>query len=98
MSVAGFFDVTMQTPLGEKFATFSFIVDGSKLSGQLITTKDAVPLTGTTIGNNVDFTTEIVTSVGKISAHIIGQIDGDNFHAEAKIMFGKLTIVGTRRI
>lgn len=98
MNVNGFYDINITTPLGEKFATLHLIADGSKLTGEFITTKAQFPINGTTEGNTVNFKTMIATSMGDVNAQISATVDGDVFSGEAKVLFGKMVIKGTRKI
>lgn len=97
MSVNGFYDIKIKTPLGEKFATLHLIANGNELSGEFITTKAKFPIIGSTTGNSVDFTTQISISMGDINAQISATIDGDIFNGDAKVLFGKMPIHGTRK-
>lgn len=97
MSVNGFFDINIKTPLGEKFATLHMVANGNELSGEFITTKAEFPISGTTEGNSVNFKTMISTSMGDVNAQITATVDGDVFAGEAKVLFGKMVIQGKRK-
>ena len=98
MTIDGYFDINIKTPLGEKFATLHLITTGNELSGEFITTKATFPITGTADGNSINFATQISISMGEINAQITGTIDGDSFIGEAKVLFGKMPIQGTRKV
>ena len=98
MSVNGFFDININTPLGEKFATLHLVSNGNELSGEVITTKTSFPINGTTVNNTVSFTTQIAIAMGEVNAQINATIDGDTFTGEAKVLFGKMPIQGTRKV
>lgn len=98
MSVNGFYDINIKTPLGEKFATLHLIANGNELSGEFITTKAQFPINGTTDGNKVNFKTMISTSMGDVNAEITASVDGDNFTGDAKVLFGKMPIQGNRKV
>lgn len=98
MSVNGFYDINIKTPLGEKFATLHLIANGNELSGEFITTKAQFPIKGTTEGNKVNFKTMISTSMGDVNAEITASVDGDSFVGDAKVLFGKMPIQGTRKV
>lgn len=97
MSINGFYDINIQTPLGEKFATLHLIANANDLAGEFITTKATFPIKGTTTGNTVSFTTQISISMGEINAQINATIEGDKFIGEAKVLFGKMPIQGVRK-
>lgn len=98
MSVDGYFDININTPLGEKFATLHLVTNGNDLSGEFITSKTNFPIKGNVKGNRVDFTTQISMSIGEINAQITGEISSDAFIGDAKIaLFGKLPIKGSRK-
>lgn len=97
MSINGFYDINIQTPLGEKFATLHLIANNDELSGEFITSKANFPINGTVSGNTINFTTKISISMGDINAQICGTINGDAFTGEAKVLFGKMPIQGIRK-
>lgn len=95
--VCGTYAITIQTPLGEKYATLILRANGTVLTGELITKQDRTSLSGSVTDNTVDFETMINnTPLGSLTTRIRGQVNHDLFTAEAKIMFGKLYITGSR--
>ena len=97
MSIDGYFDINIKTPLGEKFATLHLISAGNDLTGEFITTKATFPINGSIDGNQITFTTQISISMGEINAQISGEVTEEGFTGEAKVLFGKLPIQGTRK-
>jgi len=95
--IDGTYELKIQTPMGEKYATLILQKSDNQLSGSFITKNDNSPVKGTCTANNIDFETEVPTPIGKITARIIGAIDGDTLIAESKLMFAKATITGTRK-
>lgn len=99
MSIAGTFDITAKTPVGEQLGVFVFVVEGERLAGSLATPKGTVDLTdGKIIGNKLDFFTKIPTPMGKMKAHITGTIEGNQLTAVAKLQLGSAQIHGIRRV
>ncbi len=97
-AITGTYDLKIQTPMGEKHATLVLEADKNTLSGSFVTKSDTSSISGTTTGNQIDFETVITTPLGKITARIIGSIEGDNLIAESKLMFATAKISGIRRI
>ena len=78
----------------------SYFVDdlyGNDLTGEFITTKATFPINGSIDGNQITFTTQISISMGEINAQISGEVTEEGFSGEAKVLFGKLPIQGTRK-
>lgn len=95
--IPGTYELKIQTPMGEKHATLILETKDNQLSGSFITKNDTANINGTTVDNKIDFQTTIVTPLGKITARIIGSIEGDTLMAESKLMFATATITGTRK-
>ena len=95
--INGIYDLKLQTPMGEKHATLTLEAEGNVLNGSFVTKNDSAPITGTTSGNQIDFETTVTTPLGKITARMIGTIDGDNLTAESKLMFATVKISGVRK-
>lgn len=95
--VNGTYDLKLQTPMGEKHATLILEAEGNVLNGSFITKNESVPITGTTTANQVDFETTVTTPLGKITARMVGTVDGDNLTAESKLMFATVKISGVRK-
>jgi hypothetical protein len=99
MEINGTYDLKIETPLGEKYATLIHEVEGTTISGSFITKNSSSPISGTTSGNEINFKTTItVAPLGKITARIIGKIEDQKLIAESKLMFAVAKITGLKKI
>ena len=98
MSIAGTYEVTVKTPVGEQNGLLTLIVEGNSLNGTLVNPKGSSDFAGGTVnGNEVQFTTKIKTPMGKLKAQVTGKVEGDTFTGTAKLPLGSAQITGSRK-
>lgn len=83
-SVAGDWDVTLQTPMGDNTFQVSMKQDGDKLSGVLKSPMGELPFSGGTLtGNDLKFAFEIDAQGNKIMITMTAKVVGDTMAGKA---------------
>ncbi|MEC3861407.1 hypothetical protein VK792_08940 [Mesobacterium sp. TK19101] len=97
MRIDGQYKLSLKTPVGEQQGMMSLKTDGTTLSGNLQNTKGEVAFSGGSVqGNQIAFDTRIPTPIGKLKAHVTGQVSGTHFSGLAKLPLGSAQIEGDR--
>ena len=98
MSVAGQWNVTMDTPLGAQQFTLTFTEAAGAWSGSMVGGR-----TGTTelknmqvAGTVVSFETNVNSPMGALTLNMSGTIAGDAITGTCKTMFGNAEFKGVR--
>lgn len=86
MSVDGSWNLTMQTPMGNREVKLSLQASGSDLSGTFEGPQGSAPVTGSLNGNNVDFGATINGAMGQMDLKFTGTQDGDSM--SGNVAFG----------
>lgn len=97
MKIDGNYILTLNTPVGTQGGSLTLETDGTSLSGTLANARGSSDLAGGTIsGGVVEFDTKIPTPLGRLKAHVTGEVDGDHFSGDAKLPLGTAHIEGDR--
>jgi hypothetical protein len=97
MSADGTWNLTMQTPMGERRSTLSLSTAGGTLTGTQQAEGDTTNIAdGTVNGNDVSWKVSI-TNPMPLTLTFSGTVDGDNLNGTADTgMFGSFPFAGTR--
>jgi hypothetical protein len=97
MSVQGTYTLEVKTPVGMQQGRLSLVVKGQSLSGVLSSPKGDSEFDGGTVrGGHVEFTAKLRTPMGRMKAHIEGDVVGDRLTATARLPLGTAQIAGVR--
>jgi carbon-monoxide dehydrogenase large subunit len=97
MNIEGHYNLTLKTPVGSQQGSLTLKVDGSKLSGELSNARGHVAFDGGTVkGDQIAFDTKIPTPLGRMKAHVTGQVQGDHLVGDARLPLGTAHIDGQR--
>jgi hypothetical protein len=97
MSVTGTWKLTMKSPLGEQPATLLIEEAGGVPQGTLTGQKDPSPLKDLAVaGDNVTFSAEADTPVGKLTLGFTCVVTGDSIAGKYSTPFGAFDVSGTR--
>jgi hypothetical protein len=77
MSVDGTWNLTMQTPMGNREVTLILESDGSALSGEFQAPQGNSPVTGSADGAAISFGTTFTGAMGPMELKFEGNQDGD---------------------
>ena len=98
MAVQGSYNLEVKTPVGVQEGRLTLVVDGHSLRGVLSSPKGESELDGGIVhGGHLAFTTKLRTPMGRMKAHIEGDVEGDRLTATAKLPLGVAHITGVRR-
>jgi hypothetical protein len=96
-TVAGDWDLSLETPQGAQVVNVSLKLDADKLTGQLSSPVGSVPLTGTVKGADSDFTANIDAQGMQLPLNFHGTLAGATFNGTVKVGdFGEFPFTGTR--
>jgi hypothetical protein len=94
---AGNWDLTMTTPQGSNTVSLSLSVAGDKVSGELSSPMGAVPVNGTSTGNDVAVTADVNLQGMALTFGINGKVDGDAMNGTVRVGdFGEFPFTGKR--
>jgi hypothetical protein len=97
MSVAGKFDITVDSPIGQQEGFLDYIVDGDVLTGSASALGETAEVSdGKVDGNTFSHKIKTHTSMGKIKMQVLGTVDGDTISGEFKMTFGSMPFTGVR--
>jgi len=98
MAVDGTYNITMNTPMGDRPATVTLAADGGALSGTFGGGQGSVAITdGTTSGDDVAWAATINGAMGEMKLAFSGKVDGDTIGGTVQFgMFGSGLFTGTR--
>src|SRR5262245_5351774 len=96
-SVAGAWNITVDTPQGPNTSTLNLKQDGDKLTGDLTSAMGSTPITGTFSAGAVAVTANIDMQGTSLQLAISGKVDADTMAGEIKLGdFGSFPFKGTR--
>ena len=97
MSVDGTWNLTMQTPMGERRATLVVTADGGTLKGKQSADGNSIDIfEGTVKGNDVSWKVSI-TNPMPLTLEFTGKVSGDAISGEMGIgIMGSFPFTGTR--
>lgn len=96
-SVAGAWNITVDTPQGPNTSTLNLKQDGDKLTGDLTSAMGSTPITGTFSAGSVAVTANIDMQGTSLQLAISGKVDADTMAGEIKLGdFGSFPFKGTR--
>jgi hypothetical protein len=78
MAVDGTYDLTMQTPMGNRDVKLELQSSGSDLSGSFAGPQGNAPLTGTVDGDAVAFSLTFTGAMGPMELKFEGKQEGDD--------------------
>jgi hypothetical protein len=77
MAVDGTYNLTMQTPMGNREVKLDLASAGNDLSGSFAGAQGTAPLTGTVDGDAVNFALTFTGAMGPMELKFAGKQDGD---------------------
>jgi hypothetical protein len=83
-SIAGDWDLVLESPLGAQTVTLTLKQDGEKLSGELANALGAMPVTGTLTGDAMALSAKIALQGLSLQIGLNGKISGDTLTGTAK--------------
>ncbi len=97
MSVAGTYNVTTKTPMGDQSGTFTVAVDGDSFTGNVSNPMGNMEVQGGTVsGNTLSWKMDMKVPM-PMSLTCTATVDGDAISGEIDTgSFGKMAMVGTR--
>ena len=96
-TVAGDWELSLETPQGAQTISLSLKLDADRLTGQLSSPVGTVPLTGTVKGAESDFTANIDAQGTQLPLNFHGTLAGATFNGTVKVGdFGEFPFTGKR--
>ena len=96
MTAEGKWQITIQTPVGDKSGVLDLAVDGTRLSGSLSDEEHHALITdGTVEGNTLTWSASI-TKPMRLNLKFSAVVDAGTIRGEAKYSFGRAPFSGTR--
>lgn len=95
--VAGNWTLTFQTPNGAREASAVMKVDGSKLTGAILSEAGEAKFEGTVKGNTFNITLDVQTPNGNLSIGINGEVEGDTMKGTMDFGQGTGEFTGARK-
>jgi hypothetical protein len=96
MSAQGKWNITIETPMGDKTGVLDLVVDGATLSGSLSDADHfAVISNGKIEGNRLEWSAKI-TKPMRMSFKFTATVDTDRIQGSAKHWFGSVSFHGSR--
>jgi len=96
MTAHGKWNVTIQTPFGDKSGVLDLVVDGDRITGSLSDSEYFAPITdGRVEGNELKWSAKI-TKPMRLSFRFSAVVDTDSIRGEAKHLFGIARFIGRR--
>ena len=97
MAVDGTYNLTMQTPMGNREVKLELASSGSDLSGSFAGPQGNAPLTGTVDGEAFNFSLTFSGAMGPMELKFDGKQDGDNLAGTVQFgAFGSGPFTATR--
>lgn len=97
MSVAGKWNITMDTPMGTQKFTWDLQPSGAGWTGTMNGSAGSAELTDIAVdGSNVICRSRVTTPMGPINLTFEGAANGDQISGKCKTMFGDSKFAGTR--
>ena len=97
MSIAGNWDIVLNTPMGKQKGKMTANVSGGELAGEILSPLGAIPIEdGKTEGDSAQWNCKVTTPIA-MTLEFNVTIDGDDLKGEVKVgPMGKNTVEGTR--
>lgn len=97
-SIAGDWDLSLESPLGAQAVTLSLKQDGEKLTGELAGALGATPVTGTYTSGTMAVNATIAMQGLSLQLGLNGKVDGDSLGGTAKVgNLGEFPFTGKRK-
>jgi hypothetical protein len=97
MSVDGTYLVEINTPIGKQEGKLILKAEGARLTGRVEASLGQKDFTGTVNGNDVAWTVEISTPLGKMKLDFKGTVNGSAISGEVKTgSFGTSKFTGSK--
>lgn len=97
MSVEGTWNLTMQTPMGNREVKLILNAAGEALSGEFQAPQGNSPVSGTANGSSISFGTTFTGAMGPMELKFEGNQDGDNIAGTVQFgAFGSGPFTATR--
>ena len=97
MSVAGKWNVTMETPIGTQKFVWDIQQGDGGWSGTMNSQGGVSQLQGMKVeGDKVSFDTTVHSPMGSVAVSFNGAVAGSNISGTCKTMFGDMTFAGVR--
>lgn len=98
MAVDGTYNIEQDTPMGKRAGKLTLKTDGGSLSGTFASEEGENAIAdGTVSGEEVAFSVEVTTPMGKIALGFTGTVSGDDISGQVKAGdFGSFPYKGTR--
>ena len=97
MSVDGTWNLTMQTPMGNREVKLTLAHSGGTLSGEFSGPQGAAPLTGTVAGDAINFGLTFTGQMGPMELKFEGKHEGDSLAGTVQFgAFGSGPFTATR--
>ena len=97
MAVDGKYKIEIETPIGKQEATLTLKTDGDKLSGTGESMMGKNDFTGTVKGDNLAWTMDIDSPMGKMTLEYTAKVTGNDMVGEVKLgTFGTAPLKGKR--
>ncbi len=95
-AVQGRWNITINTPMGDKSGVLELKTDGTKLTGSLSDAEHHVAISdGKVDGNHLSWSAKIVKPM-RMSFKFTATVEADRISGAAKHLLGKATFSGTR--
>ncbi len=96
MTIQGKWNITINTPMGDKSGVLDLMVDGDRLTGSLSDAGHYAAISdGKIEGNRLKWSAKI-TKPMRMSFKFTATVDADHIRGEAKHLFGSAPFSGTR--
>jgi hypothetical protein len=96
MSAQGKWNVTIDTPMGEKTGVLELTSDGANLSGSLYDDEHRAEISeGRDVGGELTWTVKLTRPM-RLSLKFTARVDGDRIEGMARHLLGKARFHGTR--
>jgi hypothetical protein len=97
MSVDGTYNIEINTPIGKQQGKLTLKEEGDKLTGRVEASLGEKNFTGTVNGNNIAWSMEFSSPMGKMKLDFKGTISGKVISGEVKAgSFGTSTFSGSK--
>ena len=97
-SIAGEWDVSLESPLGAQAVTLTLKQDGEKLAGELAGALGAMPVTGTYTNGTMAVNATVAMQGLSLQLGLNGKVDGDALSGTAKVgNLGEFPFTGKRK-
>lgn len=97
MAVDGTWNLTMQTPMGNREVKLVLTAEGPALAGEFQAPQGASPVTGTADGEKLNFATDFTGAMGPMELKFEGTHEGDEISGTVQFgAFGSGPFTATR--